>query len=369
MMKPKERIIAALKGMETDRVCWSPNPAYWWEAQNDEFVNKGEYEFLVDIGADPVFRGHYPMHGRAWENMSLFGIKYNRCSLRESMQGEKKLLEYVTPVGKLKFVYSYSLAGNTWFLEKHGVQTEEDFKTLACLMDDIKVDADYKRFNEKYAEYGENSLFIALLCPFAKSGFQSMVEYWVGTEEIAYALVDYPEVVEEALEAMKRVNLETVRISAGSKAEAFLTFEDTSTTNISPQYYSKYILPEIESWCDLLHDAGKLYIQHACGHVSALLPHMARAGIDCIESISPPPTGNIELWDARKKLPENVALIGGIEPTVFKEYELKELEDYVLHLLDQMKGSRFILGNSDSCPPGVSLEKFRRITELVRAYR
>ena len=56
-MTPKERLLAVLRGQAADRVSWSPNPAYWWEAQTDEFVKKGELEFLQNVGADPLFRG------------------------------------------------------------------------------------------------------------------------------------------------------------------------------------------------------------------------------------------------------------------------------------------------------------------------
>ena len=32
-MTPKERLMAALTGLPTVRTPWSPNLAYWWEAQ------------------------------------------------------------------------------------------------------------------------------------------------------------------------------------------------------------------------------------------------------------------------------------------------------------------------------------------------
>ena len=35
-------------------------------------------------------------------------------------------------------------------------------------------------------------------------------------------------------------------------------------------------------------------------------------------------------------------------------------------LLRDLEGHRFVLANSDSCPPGVAYEKFLAVTELVR---
>ena len=55
---------------------------------------------------------------------------------------------------------------------------------------------------EKY-HLGETSVAYALLLPtigiHQKTAFQSLVEHWVGTENLAYAIYDEPEVVEECI--------------------------------------------------------------------------------------------------------------------------------------------------------------------------
>ena len=79
-----------------------------------------------------------------------------------------------------------------------------------------------------------------------KTSFQSLIEHWVGTEELVYALADYPETVEECLQVMDRKALESVEISVKSPAEAFIFWEDSSTTNISPAYFDKYTAPAIK---------------------------------------------------------------------------------------------------------------------------
>ena len=141
--------------------------------------------------------------------------------------------------------------------------------------------------------------------------------------------------------------------------------EDSSTTNISPSFYRDYIVPEINEWCEILHAKYKMYMQHACGRIKNLLPYMAGSGIDAIESISPPATGDIQVWEARAALPESIALIGGIEAVHFESLSMDELKPYVQRLIDELSGSRYILANSDSLPPGVSHEKMAMIRELL----
>jgi len=369
-MRSKQRILSVLRGKEVDRIPWSPNLAYWWEAQSENFTACGEVEFLKSIGADPLIRGHYPYYGKEWRDIILYRTEYKSCSIKEFKESSSKTIVYETPIGNISAVYRYSPSGNTWYLAEHPVKEEKGFKILAYLFEDMVIRPDYELYNEAAKKWGDDALLVPIVAPSPnlKTSFQSLLEYWVGTEELVYALADYPEIVEETLESMRKVSLKTAEISAQSDAEAFTSWEDTSTTNISPDLYERYILPEINDWCRILHSYGKLYIQHACGHLKALIPLMAKSDIDCIESISPPPTGNIELWEARKILPERIALIGGIEPTVFLESDIDKLESYVTELLEKLKGTRYILANSDSCPPGISLEKFNLVSKIVKEF-
>lgn len=366
-MTHQERLLAALRGQPVDYVPWSPNLAYWWEAQSEEFIGKGELEFLKDIGADPLFRGHYPQYKKAWTSAVLFKHSFKHTNIREIVNGNETTTVFETPVGNLKYVKKYSASGNTTFLSEHAVKTQEDLKVLIYMYEDMELEADYKTFNEEVKKLGDEGLIVPTLLPINnKSSFQSMVEHWVGTEELVYLVYDYPEAVEEALATMRLVTKKAALISSLSDAEAFITWEDTSTTNISPLFYEKYIVPEINDWCDILHKNGKLYIQHACGHLKALMPLIASSKIDCIESISPPPTGNIELWEARNILKDRISLVGGIEPTVLLYSTLVELKVYAEKLCRNMGNKGFIMANSDSCPIGVEIEKLFLLKNIVK---
>ena len=355
-MTPKARLLSAIKGQPLDRIPWSPFLAYWWEAQPEAFQAEGQLPFLEDIGADPLLRGsHY-----------LFGLSRENCDIRESTSGNKRIKTYDTPVGSLTETHTYVEAANTWFLTEHPVKTKEDFKVLIYIMEHSRVTPkDALQFEKDRVKYGERALLLPLMNCFCKTAFQNLLEHYVGTEELTYALADYPEVVEECLAVMTELSVQSAKMAVGTSADGFIFWEDSSTTNISPAWFLRYVAPEINAWGSLVHDAGKLLVHHACGHLKDLLPLMGQTRIDMVESISPPPTGNIELWDAAKLLPPHIGLIGGIEPTVFLNSDLDALESYTKKLLSAMNGRRFILANSDSCPPGVSIEKFRLISGLV----
>jgi uroporphyrinogen-III decarboxylase len=251
-------------------------------------------------------------------------------------------------------------------LTEHPVKTKEDFKTLIWMFENMSLHPSMDNFIRDYNDIGNRGLCMPVVGTEGKTSFQSMVESWVGTEELVYFLEDCPEAVEECLAAMQAKALESVAISVDSPAEAFIFWEDSSTQNISPGLFRKYSAPEIEGYAAIMKPAGKKLVHHACGHIKSLIPLMAGTGIDCIESITPPPTGNIELSEAFDLLPEHIALIGGIDPVFLLNASLCELRGYVEALIKNTNGRRFILANSDSCPPGVAVEKFMLISEVLK---
>jgi len=355
-MTPKQRLLAALRGQDVDRVPWSPFLAYIWETFPQDIRDKGQRAFVEEIGGDPLFRG------AGCTTM----IKHDKCEITTVTEGDQRYLHYATPEGTLTGRSVYKQDGNTWFLVDHPVKTREDLYILARFHRDMTVLPDYDPFIAASAALGESGLNIPLVA--MKTAMQHMIEHWVGTENLYFFFEDWPDAVEECIQSITKVNVERARIASLGPGEAFIFWEDSSTTNISPYYFEKYTLPEINEYGRHLAAEGKLLVHHACGHLKALLPLISQSNINVLESVGSPPTNDIDFLDVRKKMRPDIGLIGGIEPTFFLNCTLDELEAHVEDVLDKMGKQRFVLANSDSCPPGVSLEKFKLVSEVVRKY-
>lgn len=364
-MSYKERLLNAIKGREVDRLAWSPLLEYFWQSLPSEIQKKGQYAFLKEIGADPLLRGYSHRTGKIYR---VSKKDYDDCIVTNKGNDKEMITLYETPIGTLTARSVYADTSKTWFLVDHPVKTKEDFKILTYLNEKMVVtlnEEEIKEFNEDYEHLGDGGLYVLDIGGENKTSFQSLIEYWVGTINMAYAMMDYPEVVEECLAVMQANSIKFAKNAVKSKADAFIFFEDTSTTNISPSWFENYIIPEINTWAHEIHAADKYLLHHACGHLKDLIPLFSQCHIDMIESISPPPTGNIELWDAKAQLPDRIGLIGGIEPTTFLNSSMQELEEYVVNLIDKVGRTKYILSNSDSCPPGVAIEKFHLVTRII----
>lgn len=359
-MTSRERITNALEGQAVDRLSFSPFLAYVWEYFPKEIQQAGMLSFHQMIGADPLWRG-----AACPVTASTSGI-----TTRDFNEGRLRVTEVETPVGSIRYGGLPSDEGNTCFIWEHPLKSEEDYKVQLWIEEHTEYTFDPTQLQAHLASEGQQGLTIGMLIPRAKSSFQSLIEHHVGTEELNYALVDYQDTVEALLEVMIAKDLEAVRMAAQcEELSYFLTWEDSSTQNYSPIQYDRYIGSEISQWCDILAANGKKYIQHACGHLKTILPNMKAQGIFAVESLSPNPTGNITLADSRAILGADCGIIGGIEPVEFLTKTLKELEPYVEQVIEDGRGGPFVLANSDSCPPGVTIEKFKLVADVVRRVR
>ncbi len=353
----KELLRAALLGQETERVLFAPNLAYLFPTLPEDIQALGHMGFCELVGADQLNRSG---------PVAVKAVLPEKAEVKISLnEGVEEVLT-ITPVGTIRQTYERTAISNSRFPVEHPLKTEEDYKVAMWLEENMRFEPDSVAVKKCFAE-NPDALNIGMLIPRGrKSAFQCMIENLVGTEKLIYDLYDFPETVNALWELMVGNNLKAVEKALESDYEFFITWEDSSTQNYSPEMYEDYIATEIMQWCSILNSGGKHYIQHACGHVKNILPSMNKQGILAVESLSPAPTGNISVKDARRILDSNIGIIGGIEPTELLNKSVNELTPYVEQIIEDAKGGPFILANADSCPPGVSIEKFKHISRLVK---
>ncbi len=359
-MTSAERIAAALENRPVDHVPFCPFLAYVWEHFPKAIQDMGQLEFHRRTGADPMWRG------------APCPVKVIQPPLetRTFRDGNRDITELVTPVGSIRYGRARSEVGNTLFLVEHPLKTEADFKVQMWIEEHTRHEADFEPVRRHlYEGWGREGFSLGMLIPRMKSAFQFMVETLVGTEELCYALADFPDTVETLWRTMMKNDLDAVRIAAESPYEYFITWEDSGTQNYSPSLYDRYIGEEIGQWCGTLCGGGKKYVQHACGHVKELVTRMKAHGVHSVESLSAPPTGNITLAEARRKIGSEMGIIGGIEPTAFLNLPVDRLGAHVEQMIADGRGGPFVLANSDSCPPGVTMEKFKLVADVAKSAR
>ena len=198
------------------------------------------------------------------------------------------------------------------------------------------------------------------------SPIQSVIQHLTGIEKF-YTLffTEHLAELERLMDVMHEKNLEVYRLIARSPARVVIDYENTSTTLVSPQIYEKYSLRQIDDYADILHGAGKIFLTHRCGKLKGLAGLLKKGKDDGIIDISPGPTGDLDIWDAREIWKDKIVQ-GGLDPTSLSHWPVERLKDYVKEILEKTGyGDRLIIGSADATPQDAKLENLKQVGKIL----
>lgn len=201
------------------------------------------------------------------------------------------------------------------------------------------------------------------------SPIQELLQHTIGIEAFytKFYLDHLPE-VESLMRAMHENNLRAYEVMAASPAEVVIGYENTSTSFISPTIHRKYVSPCINDYADILHESGKIYLTHRCGLLKDLVDVIREERDDGVIDISPEPTGDLPMWEAKEAWPEKVVL-GGFDATFLTNWETKQIQDYTREILTRCDGPEgLVLGSADAVPKTARVENLRAVGEFVKSW-
>ncbi len=373
-MTSRERIMAVLEGRKPDRVPWVPLFGRYYVKSLPEMglpiesfappgkatgpalresLNLAEIEIGRYVGADIMRR-----HVMAWKT------EYSKCRSFERVEGASLISGFETPKGTIW--ERREEQHGTEYISKHMVETADDLAAYRTLVKDSRPVPFYDDFLEFDAYIGDDGIN-TLSGPLTP--IQEMLQFRMGVQNTTFALMDEPEAMEELFADMQRLNLEIYQILAESPAKVAITYEDTSTTVMSPSWYEQYCMSELDQYSDILHAGGLYHIAHMCGKISLLTDRIARASFDGVDSVCPPTTGDLEPGAALSETGK--IIIGGLEPPALVRMSREEVVAYTEEKLAQVEAveggkERFMLCTGDSTAAGTPVENLIAISEYVK---
>jgi uroporphyrinogen decarboxylase len=258
--------------------------------------------------------------------------------------------------------------GGRRFMEEHRgpITTWEEFEAYPW--------PDPERATTRALEWYERNLPDDM-CVIASGGFAHFAEYlaWLmGYESLCFALYDRRDLVRaisERLIALYRVVLpvmlefDRVRIVWGSDDMGF-----RSGTLIHPDDVREFVLPGHKLMARISHQAGRPYMLHACGNLSAIMEDLIEdVGIDAKHSFE----DTIESVIEDKALyGDRLALIGGIDLDFLCRADEAAVRARVRHTLEAcMPGGGYCLGTGNSVANYVPLGNYLAMLDEGRKWR
>jgi uroporphyrinogen-III decarboxylase len=137
----------------------------------------------------------------------------------------------------------------------------------------------------------------------------------------------------------------------------------------SPAMYRELFLPQLRAQVALTHRYGALYDYYDDGKVRGIADMVAAAGVDCFETLTPPPVGDCDLAALKQSIGDRVCLKGYTDLLYVIKHGTPELVERTVREACETAGpTGFILGTSDSIREGTPRENVETYFRAAREY-
>jgi hypothetical protein len=247
------------------------------------------------------------------------------------------------------------------------VQSVEDLRTLRFICEHSHHSADYC-LQERQLRLWEGIGVPSSVPP--RSPMANLIVIWMGVVNLSYALADARSEVEQTLEVMGSSEDDIYAIIERTPAPLVYFGENITGDVVSPRIFDAYYAPYYRRRLPGLHGAGKHVFVHVDGTFRAVLPHIARTGVDCAQSLVAAPVGDVALSEMRDLAGPDLVLWSGVPGALFSPlYSEDMVREMTLDCIKYHKEhGRFIVGVCDQVPPDGVIERVRLITDLVEEH-
>ncbi len=353
-MTSRERALAIIHGTgKPDRLPWLPE-------LNDGFIrNVVESEGPAPAGMD----GQTFTNQRIGADQLARAIAVKEVFSRVEFEQRKDegITIWHTPKGDLVEQAVSDPIAKTSYRHRHKLDGEKAFEAYHALLDDLTYEADYDRAGKVFAKVADTGL-PTVDAP--ATPLQHILMWDLSVENALMAMYDRTGEMVELMRHMHAKNLEYYRIACKGPGEVVRPMEDTSSMLTGPAMYAEHCAAYLSEYGRVVHEHGKKFIVHMCGHLKEMLPIIKDIELDGIEAATPGPTGNVEPDEIRRAMPEAI-ILGGVDPTRYAIQSPQEMVRTLRARLERIRGDRrFILG-SEEIPVSAKLETVKAVGRLV----
>lgn len=280
-MTVRERIQLALAGERPDVV---PFTLYEWMSDDATAVAALGQLGLGLIRHAGTYQAHTPNVTYHSENFVRDGRRWNRHTIR-------------TPVGEVS-----RLSQEGW-VQEYYVRRPEDYRVLEFMVRDTRYQPSYDTFRALDHELGDRGV---TLIGAGRSPLQTILVDYAGLERFSCDIADECEELCSLYHALVEKQRELLWIIAEGPGEVVKLWENLTGEVIGARRFAHLHLPFYEEWGRVLHAHGKRLIAHFDGRLACLSDGLAASPLDGLESLTPPPEGDLSLGEARRLFPRKV---------------------------------------------------------------
>jgi uroporphyrinogen decarboxylase len=326
-MKPRERVLAALRHQETDRV---PMFEIWIDAFFEELGQGNPQKAYVDTGQDCIMiPSRAPTDSNAWrDGIDEWGRIWNNGTYAGGAVDEEADLQ----------AYAPSLAYAGEFFDAEEIDRVKDAYPDHCL------------------------IFGTHIGPFT-AGYMAM-----GFERFFVRVADDPAFIIRLLESRTEWCVALYQRAVNLGAEVLVLADDAAHNEgpmISPDMWSEFVVPLHRHIVDHF-DVPVIW--HSDGNIEPLLPMAIEAGFAGVHGLEP--SSGMDLGQIKREFGKDLVLIGNIDVNVLCGSDLEAVRLEVSRCVNQgAPNGGYMMATCNSIfegmNPGAVTEMFRYQREIT----
>lgn len=356
---------AVIQGTANGKILWQPRIRCWFD--DKEFRNEPWPQPYTGLSQEDVYR-RLGCSNRLYSFNDTFTPHYTTDDIRVEKRWLDKFREETvihTPVGTINTVIRYNSSNPGKYKEKWFLEEEEDFRVGIYLEQHTEYSFHQELYDTLYAQQADLGLPTIFI---ERVSIQRLFYDMCGVENTVYALMDYPETVEEYFRVLSDKREKMLHLLGKTPFEWINFGDNIHCKLLSPELFQKYVLPEYQRDNAILHSYGKFTDCHWDGDVKDLLPFVRQTGFDGIEAITPFPQGDVSLQEVKAALGDQMFLIDGVASLLFApEYTEEQLLEQVQEAIS-LFAPKLILGISDEMPSNGLIERVKLVQDFVDKY-
>ena len=374
-MTSKERLLAAIRHEETDRVPISPRMNIWAGDKYGGFDWRQQLKIAEDYGTDPLIWidydiPEYIMHPFSGTYRELIGVsvEINIKNLGEASEVSRR---FETPAGTLTDCVFLPHPHSSYGSSPSPVNREPlvkniaDVERLAFLL--APPEGHIMNIREMAEEIGSRGLLE--IHPISGP---SMVLNILGQTEAMLIYYDDPELFRAMITLFGDYGRRQTKALLEQGAELiFASWHNLGiSSGWSPEFFREVAKPLVAKEAELVHSYGAVYSYFDNGRLRAILPDIAEAGADLVSSLCPAPMGDIDLAEAKAAFGDRLCLHGNVDAiNVVQRGSPEDVREAVRKNIEAgAPGSGYILGNSDCFFSDTPDENIRSFFEAAHEY-
>lgn len=188
-----------------------------------------------------------------------------------------------------------------------------------------------------------------------------------GMEGFVVDLYDYPDLMDELFAVERQIMEKQVEAFLAAPTEvAWLDICWATGSNLGPKCFERWALPDVVRAMDKVRDVPNKYLGlYTLGRIRELLPMLADAGVDFVETFEPN-EGDITLAEAKKLYGERMCLMGNFDCAILSFGSVDEARAEARRCLREgMDGGGYVLVTGDEVPANTKMDNLKAMVEVV----